>query len=71
MKYYLVIVQNNSIQAVYAYENKDSALLAYHNELAYRAEGRDSTLCVLLDERGHMVCKEYWEKEVEEESLIE
>ena len=56
MKYYLVIVQNNSIQAVYAYENKDSALLAYHNELAYRAEGRDSTLCVLLDERGHMVC---------------
>lgn len=58
--YYLVIVQNGNTQAVYAHNSYDSALAAYHNELAYRAEGRTSTLCVILDEYGNTIKQELW-----------
>ena len=66
MKFYLVIVQNNSTQAVYAYDKLDDALAAFHVELAYRAEGRTSTMCLITDYQGSTIKREYWEKEVEE-----
>jgi hypothetical protein len=49
MKYYLAIIQNDSSQAIYSYETKDAALAAFHAELAYRAESRMSTKCMLFD----------------------
>ena len=58
--YYLAIVQNGTTQALYAYSNYDAALAAYHSELAYRAEGRTSTLCVILDEYGNTIKQELW-----------
>lgn len=47
--YYLVIIQNNDTQAIYRHSSLDSAMAAYHTELAYRAEGRTSTKCAILD----------------------
>lgn len=58
--YYLAIVQNGTTQALYSYSSYDAALAAYHSELAYRAEGRTSTLCVILDEYGNTINKELW-----------
>lgn len=47
--YYLVIIQNNNAQAIYRYDSLDAVMAAYHAELAYRAEGRTSTKCAILD----------------------
>ena len=47
--YYLAIVQNDETQALYRYSNYEDALAAYHLELAYRAEGRKSTKCAILN----------------------
>lgn len=47
--YYLAIVQNDETQALYRYNTYEDALAAYHTELAYRAEGRKSTKCAILN----------------------
>lgn len=47
--YYLVIVQNENTQAIYSYATEIEATAAFHTELAYRAEGRTSTKCTILD----------------------
>lgn len=47
--YYLAIIQNNTTNALYSYNSFEDALAAYHAELAYRAEGRTSTKCVIFD----------------------
>lgn len=47
--YYLAIVQNDETQALYRYNTYEEALAAYHTELAYRAEGRKSTKCAILN----------------------
>ena len=47
--YYLAIVQNDETQALYRYDSYEDALAAYHTELSYRAEGRRSTKCAILD----------------------
>lgn len=61
--YYLVIIQNDSSQAVYSYETRDVALSAFHNELAYRSESRLKTVCVILNDSGDMIKKEVYSKE--------
>lgn len=63
MKFYLLIVQNNDTQAVFTHESFDSALAAFHNELAYRADGRTSTMCAIIDEKGFMHKVEYWRQD--------
>lgn len=47
--FYLAIVQNDETQALYRYNTYEEALAAYHTELAYRAEGRRSTKCAILN----------------------
>ena len=47
--YYLVIVQNNSIPAIFSYETYDAALAAFHTEMAYRHESRTTTKCAIVD----------------------
>lgn len=47
--YYLAIIQNENTSALYNYSTFEQALAAYHTELAYRAEGRTSTRCVIFD----------------------
>lgn len=66
MKYYLVIVQNDSAQAVYAYIDLDDALAAFHQELAYRASDRLSTLCVIMNSHGNFIKQDYYQKPNEE-----
>lgn len=60
MKFYLIIVQNDSSQAIYSYESLDDALAAFHSELAYHAEGRNRTLCIIFDSSGECIRKEEW-----------
>ena len=64
--YYLVIVQNNETQAVYRYSTYNEALAAYHAELAYRAEGRTSTKCAILDNNLSCVRQEVYTAESQE-----
>lgn len=67
MKYYVVTVQNNETQSVFAYSDYDSALAAYHSELGYRSEQRTSTLCILFREDGAVLCHEMWKKQETEQ----
>jgi hypothetical protein len=61
--FYLVIIQNDASQAVYRYDTLDAALAQFLNELAYRAEGRTKTVCVILNNIGELVKREDWEAE--------
>lgn len=60
MKYYLAIAQNDSTQTIIPYDNLDAALAAFHNELAYRVEGRTKTMCVILNSEASIVKSEVW-----------
>lgn len=63
--FYLVIIQNDTTQAIYKYDTFDQALAAFHSEMAYRAEGRDSTVCVILNRIGELIKREDWQRPVE------
>ena len=62
--YYLVIIQNDSTQAIYAYQTLDAALSAFHSELAYRDESRTKTVCSILNNVGELIKREHYVKEV-------
>ena len=62
--YYLTIVQNDSTQAVYGHQDIDTALASFHSELAYRGDGRNKTLCVIIDDKGELVKTELWERKL-------
>lgn len=47
--YYVATVQNENTPSLFSYPTLDAALAAFHNELAYRVEGRTSTKCSILD----------------------
>lgn len=47
--FYLLVVQNESTPAIYAYNSHDAALAAFHTEMAYRHEDRHSTKCMILN----------------------
>lgn len=69
----LVKLQNDSATIVFKYDDLSSALAAFHAELAYRAEGRTSTMCAILNRAGEVIKRERWEAEpvVEEETVEE
>lgn len=60
--YNLVIIQNDSARAVYPHSSLDDVLAAFHSELAYRGEGRNKTVCTILDENGVEVRNEMWKR---------
>ena len=62
--YYLAIIQNENTSALYNYNTFEQALAAYHTELAYRAEGRTSTRCVIFDSDLRTLRAEVYEKPV-------
>lgn len=47
--YFVLVMQNETTPAVYAFSTENEALAYYHNELAYRHESRTSTKCAILD----------------------
>ena len=59
--YYLLIVQNDSIPAVYSYETEEEVLSAFHQELAYRHESRHHTICAILDKKLGIIRREEYE----------
>lgn len=65
MNYILTIVQNGNVCTAYGYEKKEDALAMFHSELAYRGEGRVSTVFYLIDAYGNKVDKDTWFKEGE------
>lgn len=58
--FYLVIVQNGNTPAIFSYNSHDEALAAFHTEMAYRAEGRTSTSCMIIDASLCVYEKESW-----------
>ena len=62
--YTVVIVQNDITPAIYAFTTENEALAFYHSELAYRAEGRTSTKCAILDPDLHMLRQETFTADV-------
>lgn len=64
--YYLAIIQNEQTAALYTYTTESEALAAYHTELAYRAEGRTSTKCAILNANLQVIRSEAWTAEVSE-----
>lgn len=65
--YFLAIIQNYTTPAFYSYGTKSAALVAFHNELAYRQESRTSTVCILYDRKGNEIKRDYYDAEEEEE----
>lgn len=63
--YYLVIVQNDTTQAISSYLTFEDALAAYHTELAYRSDDRLSTKCAVLDKDLSMLRCETYVKQLE------
>ena len=59
-KYYLAIVQNDTIKALYDYDGYDAALAAYHAELAVRSETRTSTKCAILNSELEVIKREIY-----------
>lgn len=62
--FYLAIIQNDTIAALYAYQTIDEALAVFHTELAYRGEGRNKTVCTILNRVGDAVRTDMWERQV-------
>lgn len=58
--FFVVIIQNNTVPAIFAYDNYDAALVRFHSEMAYRAEGRTATACTILDRVGNIHKQESW-----------
>ena len=56
--YTVVIMQNNTTPAIYAFATYNEALAYYHTELAYRNESRTSTKAAILDPDLHMLRQE-------------
>lgn len=63
--YYVVIIQNDSSQAVYRYNNYDDAIAMFHQELAYRGEGRNKTVAVVLNDFGACIKSDNWVRHTE------
>lgn len=58
--YYIIIIQNKQTPAIFGYENYDAALSRFHTEMAYRAEGRTSTMCMIINDSGSVYKQETW-----------
>lgn len=59
--YYLAIIQNyGESKALYSHDTFESALAAFHAELAYRAEGRTQTVCTILNSNGEVLRNEVY-----------
>ena len=63
--FYLVIIQNDTTQTIYSYETLDAAISMFHTDLAYRGDGRNRTVCVILNKNGELVKREFWERPAE------
>ena len=61
--YFLAIIQNYTTPAFYSYDSKSAALATFHNELAYRHESRTSTVCILYDNKGNELKRDYYDVE--------
>lgn len=60
--FYLAIIQNDTIAALYTYQTLDDALATFHAELAYRGEGRNKTVCTILNRVGEAIRNDVWER---------
>lgn len=69
--FYLAIIQNDTIAALYAYQTIDEALAVFHTELAYRGEGRNKTVCTILNRVGDAIRTDMWERQAVAETSEE
>ncbi len=67
MKYFVAIIQNGDIGAMNTYNDKNAAMAAYHQEMAYRHPTRTSTVAVVFNSNGNVVAKDSYIAPVEDE----
>ncbi len=58
MKHFVSIIQNDDVCACFAYPDKTAAVAKYHTEMAYAANANITTLCVVVNANGAVVCSE-------------
>lgn len=63
--HYLLIVQNDKIATVFSYNSYDEALSAFHTEMAYRADDRISTKCMLINDEFFVLMSEKYIRNLE------
>lgn len=65
--YYLAIIQNfGATNALFPFNTFEEALARFHSELAYRAEGRQQTVCSILNSNGEVLRNEVYTAPVSE-----
>jgi len=60
MKYFLVIIQNGEIPAIYAYDTLERAQKAQWAEMAYDDLSRTSTITTIIDSNGMQYSPMSW-----------
>lgn len=58
MKHFVTIVQNDSICACYAYDDRTSAMAKFHHEMEYACNAGITTLCSVMSANGDTVACE-------------
>ena len=55
MKHFVSIIQNGETPAMFAYDDKNAAMAAFHTEMAYRHPSRTSTVAFVFNANGTVV----------------
>lgn len=64
--YAVIIIQNGTTFASATYADWNDAKARYHQELAYRHESRESTMCMIINADGQVQLREKYSKNSEE-----
>lgn len=67
MKFYLITIKADS-QAITAYDTRETAMYAFHTEIAYAYNAQIDTTCMIVDTTGRTIKVERYEKPVEPET---
>lgn len=58
MKHFVSIVHNDDACACFAYHDKAAAVAKFHTEMAYAANANVTTLCIVVNSNGSVICSE-------------
>ena len=58
MKHFVTIVQDDSVCACFAYDDKAGAMGKYHTEMAYAMNAGVTTLCSVMNANGTTIAAE-------------
>ena len=68
MKHFVSIIQNDETCACFAYPDRAAAVTKFHTEMAYAANANVTTLCIVVNANGAVVCSEKFTATVQPEA---